>query len=64
MTGKGHGLFNNVIPGHLGPQPYFHVYVLYYVLYRQLADFEQWKLMSSGMAIFFDADFSMGNYRP
>jgi hypothetical protein len=31
---------------------------------RQLADFEQWKLMSSGMAIFFYADFSMGNYRP
>jgi hypothetical protein len=27
-------------------------------------DFEQWKLTSSGMAIFFDADFSMGNYRP
>jgi hypothetical protein len=31
---------------------------------RQLAVFEQWKLTSSGMAIFFDADFSMGNYRP
>jgi hypothetical protein len=27
-------------------------------------DLEQWKLTSSGMAIFFDADFSMDNYRP
>jgi hypothetical protein len=27
-------------------------------------DFEQWKLMSSGMVIFFDPDFSMGDYRP
>jgi hypothetical protein len=27
-------------------------------------DFEQWKLTSSGTAILFDADFSMGKYRP
>jgi hypothetical protein len=34
------------------------------LIYKILKDFEQWKLMSFGMAIFFDADFSMGNHGP